>query len=72
MIPLVVGKDVLPLFYQVSAGLHCVGLNIPVPSTDQHLEGGLVSQATPFACETRGRVWVGKEGVCKDAVLYGH
>ena len=31
MTQLVVGEDVLLLLYQVSAGLHCVGLNFPVP-----------------------------------------
>ena len=36
MIQLVAGEDVLPLLYPVSAGLHCVGLSLPV----QHLEGG--------------------------------
>ena len=40
MTQVVVGEDVMPLLYQVSAGLHCVGLNFPVSSTDQHLEGG--------------------------------
>ena len=35
-----VGEDVLSLLYQVLAGLHFVGLNFAVPSTDQHLEGG--------------------------------
>ena len=37
---LVVGETVLPLLYQVFADNHCVGLNFPVPSIDQHLEGG--------------------------------
>ena len=40
MTQLVVGEDVLSLLYRVSAGLHCVGLNFPVSSIDQHLEGG--------------------------------
>ena len=40
MIQLVVGEDVLSLLYPVSAGIHCVDLNSPVASTDQHLEGG--------------------------------
>ena len=58
MTQLVVGDDVLPLLYQVLAGLHCVGLNFPVPSTDQHLVPG----------EGMG----GEGTVCKDAVSYGH
>ena len=57
MTQLVVGEDVLPLLYPVSARLHCVSLNFPVPSmSDQHLEGG------------HGR---GKKTVWKDTVL-GH
>ena len=55
MTQMVVGEDVLSLLYQVSAGLHCVGLNFPVSSTDQHLEGG---------------PWEGKQRVCKDTVQY--
>ena len=40
MAQLVVGEDVLSLLYQGFADNHCVGLNFPVPSIDQHLEGG--------------------------------
>ena len=54
----VVGEDVLSLLYHVSAGFHCVGLNYPVPSTDQHLEGGhgrITEQyaRTPFHTDTK-------------------
>ena len=40
MAQLVVGEDVLSLLYQGFADNHCVGLNFPVSSIDQHLEGG--------------------------------
>ena len=40
MTQLVVGENVLPLLYQGFADNHCVGMNFPVPSIDQHLEGG--------------------------------
>ena len=55
---LVVADDVLSLLYRVSAGLHCVGLNFPVSSTDQHLEGGhgrVTEQyaRTPFHTDTK-------------------
>ena len=36
MIQMVVAEDVLSLFYPD----WCIVLNFPVPSTDQHLEGG--------------------------------
>ena len=41
--------DKLPL---LSVGLHCVGLNFPVPSTDSHLEGG---KKQPVNRDTRTR-----------------
>ena len=40
MAQLVVGEDVLSLLYQGFAENHCVGLNFPVSSIDQQLEGG--------------------------------
>ena len=40
MAQLVVGEDVLSLLYQTFADNHCIGLNFPVSSIDQHLEGG--------------------------------
>ena len=57
MAQLVVGEDVLSLLYQTFADNHCIGLNFPVSSIDQHLEGG----------HRRGN-----GTVYKDAVSYGH
>ena len=40
MIQLVVVENVLSLLYPDSRSLRCIGPNFPVPSNDQHLEGG--------------------------------
>ena len=53
MTQMVVGEDVLSLVYRVSAGLHYVGLNFPVSSTDQHLEGGHGRRGSNECARTR-------------------